>query len=98
MSGSSSAIFCRVSYGGQVKTIALHPGIPDNELSSLLQAVFVITRPILGFLGEDGLVIPLSVACKSPEVVPRSIVTLVVPIKNADDSAPTSSSSSRIGL
>ena len=43
----------RISHRGQVKTIALYGGISVDELSLLLQTVFGVSSPILGFLAES---------------------------------------------
>jgi hypothetical protein len=47
-----SPTFAKVMYGGKVQTIALFPGIENEELISLLKTVFSISESIVGFLAE----------------------------------------------
>lgn len=48
------ARYCKVGYGGTVKTVALFPGLDSEELNKLMQSVFSIPNgsSVVGLLAE----------------------------------------------
>ena len=70
MSGSTQNTNLLVKHKNQVRQIALYNGLAAEELSSILQAIFGLSANlhVVGLLSaESGLVIPISLACRSPE-------------------------------
>ena len=60
----------KVKHKNQSRQIALYNGLTAEELSSILQAVFGLNANsvVVGLLSaESGLVIPISLVCRSPE-------------------------------
>jgi hypothetical protein len=51
----TSTMNLKVRHNSQVKTIALYNGLASNELSSILQAVFLLTSAslVVGFLSPE---------------------------------------------
>lgn len=47
-----SAVIARLSFGNQVKSVALYNGISADELQGLLSTVFALPSPAVGFLAE----------------------------------------------
>lgn len=72
------ASYIKLIHNGIMKTVALYEGIEQGEFTSLLSTVFNINGSIVGVMGEKGLVVPLSLVCKAPQVVPDSVCKLLV--------------------
>jgi hypothetical protein len=66
----ASIMNLKVRHNTTVRTIALYNGLSSEELSTILQAIFSLSAStvVIGlFSAENGLVIPISLACKAPE-------------------------------
>jgi hypothetical protein len=110
--------YLKLIHNGVLKTVALYDGIDPDELSTLLSTVFGVQSKIVGIMGEvscsplyflefincfqKGLVVPLSLVCKSPEVAPNSVCKILTvssskPSGNNQENGPNDNSSQQIG-
>jgi hypothetical protein len=72
----ASIINLKVRHNTTVRTIALYNGLSSEELSTILQAIFSLSASavVIGlFSAENGLVIPISLACKAPEALSAAV-------------------------
>ena len=62
-------VFVRLKNGeGKAQLVAMYSGLPPEELKQLLQSVFGASAgSTIGFEGNDGTAVPISVACQHPE-------------------------------
>lgn len=72
------ATYAKLIYNGRINTVALIEGLDSEELVSLLKTVFNIDGQVVGLLAEKGLVLPLSLVCKSPQIIPNSVCKILV--------------------
>ena len=77
--------FVRFRYGPAVQTVGLYPSIPVDELSSILKTILPVSGDIVGFQGENGSVVPLSLACRSPSVFNSGSIFVILTAQNATD-------------
>jgi hypothetical protein len=79
--------FVSITYNGNVKKVALFDGLDSNELKNLLQTIFSLSSKssIAGLLSGDGLVIPITLACRSPQIVPSEGCELLVNESNQEE-------------
>eukprot|EP01039_Chlorochromonas_danica_P006084 gene6084-6700_t len=68
----------RFLHNGQTFTVALTEGVAVEEFTTLLKTIFGITHDIVGILAEKGLVIPMSLLVKNPQVVPNCVCKLLL--------------------
>ena len=81
--------FIKVKCGSDVRSVALYAGISSDELINVLKASFdVFNSTIVGFLTQDGTAIPLSMATRSPEIMPTSVISLMLLRDNGTSSLP----------
>jgi hypothetical protein len=52
----SEQTFLRINHGGKSQTIALFPDLAQEELQSLLNAIFDISGRVLGFVSDVSIV------------------------------------------
>eukprot|EP01031_Cornospumella_fuschlensis_P036842 gene36842-44692_t len=80
--------YARFIHNGQVQTVALFDGLQTDELVGLLKTIFNVTSDIVGILAEKGLVIPISLVAKNPQVVPNTVCKLLIAGSKASDASP----------
>jgi hypothetical protein len=68
----------QVQHGAKRSPVALFSGLASQELSSVLRSVFAVSTDILGLVAQDGLVVPLSMACVMPSILTGSLYTLLL--------------------
>lgn len=73
-------VYVKFSFNGKSSTVALAPGLEPNELKLLLKTIFNLPSPklIVGALGENDVVVPISVLCKSPSLIGKAHCQLIV--------------------
>eukprot|EP01035_Chromulina_nebulosa_P019249 gene19249-25101_t len=74
----SSTKVVKISFNNNTKAIAIYNGIPSEELLTILQTVFNTKESILGFQDDDGLVVPLTLVCKDPSILPNKTFSLLL--------------------
>jgi hypothetical protein len=89
------ATYAKLIYNGKIQTVALMEGLETEEVSSLLKTVFGINGNIVGIMAEKGLVIPISLVCRVPQVIPHSTCKILVARTFEDIPSATSKSRSR---
>jgi len=78
MSGQSTRLLT-VHYNDGSRRIALFPGLQADELSDVLCSTFFLqSGSVVGFETNDGVVIPISLACKNPEYLSDEMFLLVI--------------------
>ena len=76
--------FVRFRYGPAVQAVGLYSGLPVDELSSILKTVLPVAGNIVGFQGENGSVVPISLACRNPSVLSGSIFVILTAQNTTD--------------
>mmetsp|Transcript_13985 Transcript_13985/g.23160 ORF Transcript_13985/g.23160 Transcript_13985/m.23160 type:complete len:1107 (-) Transcript_13985:207-3527(-) len=86
--------YVRFRYGPTVHTVAMYPGLPSEEFTMILKALLPVQVQgnIIGLQGEQGEVVPITLSCRSPEVLRDSTYVLLV---SGDTSTPSSQSQQR---
>jgi hypothetical protein len=87
------ATYAKLIHNGKIQTIAFIEGLELEEVSNLLKTVFGINGNIVGIMAEKGLVIPISLVCKSPQVIPNSTCKILVAKANESDKLRAASNS-----
>ena len=90
------ATYAKLIYNGRINTVALIEGLQTDELVGLLKTVFNIQGQVVGLMAEKGLVLPISLVCRSPQLIPNSVCKILVnggvPESNANVSSQVSAS------
>lgn len=86
--------FITIRHGSQSQTIAVGPGIAAEEVEGLISALFGVTGSVVGLQAQNGLVIPMSLACKNPQILPGDVFGLLVSGGSAAAAAPGKASTS----
>ena len=61
--------FVKVEHGSESHFLALYTGVSPVELSNMMKAVYKLSNDVVGLQSaETGLVVPLSLACRDPEL------------------------------
>eukprot|EP01033_Poteriospumella_lacustris_P012103 gene12103-8652_t len=90
------ATYAKLIHNGKIQTVALIEGLEAEEVTALLKTVFGISGNIVGIMAEKGLVIPISLVCRSPQIIPNTTCKILVAKStdaNESASAPTVSGS-----
>jgi hypothetical protein len=70
--------YITIRHGSQSQTIAVGPGIAAEEVEGLISALFDITASVVGLQAQNGLVVPMSLACKNPQILPGDVFSLLL--------------------
>ena len=72
--------YVRFRYGPTVHTVAMYPGLPSEEFTMILKALLPVhvNGCIIGLQGEQGEVVPVTLSCRSPEILRDSTYVLLV--------------------
>ena len=67
-------------HGNVEKTIVLSGNTPSEEVNDILHIIYHLDNKltVVGLLTDDGIVVPLSVACSSPDILPSTPCSLIV--------------------
>ena len=86
----SNSRLVRIVHGDTEKTVVLSANTPLEEVNDILHIIYRLDSKltVVGLLTDDGIVVPLSVACSSPDILPSTPCSLIV-----KDAAPSSTSS-----
>ena len=70
----------RIVHGNVEKTIVLSGNTPSEEVNDILHIIYHLDNKltVVGLLTDDGIVVPLSVACSSPDILPSTPCSLIV--------------------
>lgn len=80
MTKMSDIRYVRFRYGPTVHTVAMYPGLPYEEFTMILKALLPVQVQgnIIGLQGEQGEVVPITLSCRSPEILSDSTYVLLV--------------------
>ncbi|CAM9722179.1 unnamed protein product, partial [Choristocarpus tenellus] len=81
--------FVRVIHNEKSHFIALYTGLNPEELSRLLRAAYSLPHHVVGLMDEDsgpghGMVVPISLACRTPEMLGEHTYSLLLSEKEVD--------------
>ena len=82
--------YVRFRYGPTVHTVAMYPGMPSEEFATILKALLPVhvRGNIIGLQGEQGEVVPITLSCRSPEILGDSTYVLLVSGESAATGPP----------
>lgn len=85
--------YVRFRYGPTVHTVAMYPGLPSEEFTMILKALLPVQvqGKIIGLQGEQGEVVPITLSCRSPEILRDSTYVLLVSGDSTATATPNSS-------
>ena len=80
LSNMTDTRYVRFRYGPTVHTVAMYPGLPSEEFTMILKALLPVhvNGCIIGLQGEQGEVVPVTLSCRSPEILRDSTYVLLV--------------------
>jgi hypothetical protein len=70
--------YITIRHGSQSQTIAVGPGIAAEEVEGLISALFSVSGSVVGLQAQNGLVVPMSLACKNPQILPGDVFSLLL--------------------
>ncbi|CAM9867678.1 unnamed protein product, partial [Discosporangium mesarthrocarpum] len=81
--------FVRVVHGEDSHFIALYTGLAPEELSRLLRAAYNLPHHVVGLMDKDsgageGVAIPISLACRTPEMLGERTYSLLLSDREVD--------------
>ncbi|CAM9151821.1 unnamed protein product, partial [Phaeothamnion confervicola] len=68
----------RIRHGQDSHLVALYIGLAPLELTRLLKAIYRLKGYVVGLQDDENLVLPISLACRSPEMLGSSTYTLLL--------------------